>query len=379
MTLCFGALLALGMGLAYSSLASAGAHWVALVLTGTCLAAAGVVIWVARGIGGRLRRLAGELGENAEQMASTASQVSASSQALAEGASQQAASLEETSASSEEINAIARQNSENSRGAADLVTQSQQKFAATNQSLKEMAAAMGEISASSHKVSNIIKVIDEIAFQTNILALNAAVEAARAGEAGTGFAVVADEVRNLAQRCAQAAKDTAALIEESIAKSDGGQLKVDQVAGAMRAINEESSKVKTLVDEVNLGSQEQARGVEQIRKAIAQMEQVTETTAASAEQSAAAAEELTAQSETLNDIAGDLTEMVGSAEPASDGARHSAAGRRLPARKRQTPPPGECAAGLSALRAAVARQPSVPVAASVAKNAFPMDEESKEF
>ena len=163
---------------------------------------------------------------------------------------------------------------------------------------------MGEINTQSGKISKIIKVIDEIAFQTNILALNAAVEAARAGEAGMGFAVVADEVRNLAQRCAQAARDTAALIEESIAKSNDGKVKVDEVADAIRAITEESAKVKTLVDEVNLGSQEQARGIEQIGKAITQMEQVTQTTAASAEESAAAAEELNAQSETLKDIVG---------------------------------------------------------------------------
>ena len=142
--------------------------------------------------------------------------------------------------------------------------------------------------ASSDKISKIIKTIDEIAFQTNILALNAAVEAARAGEAGMGFAVVADEVRNLAQRCAQAAKDTAGLIEESIAKSNDGKPKLDQVAKAIAAITEDSGKVKTLVDEVSLGSQEQARGLEQISKAIAQMEQVTQKTAASAEERSAA-------------------------------------------------------------------------------------------
>ena len=132
--------------------------------------------------------------------------------------------------------------------------------------------------------------IDEIAFQTNILALNASVEAARAGEAGMGFAVVADEVRNLAQRCSQAAKDTAALIEESISRSTGGREKVDLVAGAIRAVTDEGTRVKALVEQMNTGSQEQTRGIEQIGKAITEMGRVTQATAASAEQSAAAAE-----------------------------------------------------------------------------------------
>ncbi len=356
------------MGLAYSSLSPPGARWVAFALTGLCLAAGGVVMWVARGIGGRLRRVARELGENAERMASAAAQVSASSQALAESASEQAASLEETSASSEEITAMSRRNSENFRGAANLVTQSQQKFAAANQSLQ----AMGEMGASSHKISGIVKVIGEIAFQTDILALNAAVEAARAGAAGMGFAVVAGEARKLAQCCARAAKDTAAVIQESIARSNDGQLKADRVAGAIRAITEESSKLKALVDEVHLGSQEQARGIEQIGKAIARMEQATQTTAASAEQSAAAAGDLTAQSQTLQDLVENLIGMVGA--PARDGARHSAAERRPAA----TPPRQEaCAASLSALRAAVTREPSGPAASRMAKNAFPKDEDFK--
>ena len=148
-------------------------------------------------------------------------------------------------------------------------------------------------------------------------------EAARAGEAGMGFAVVADEVRNLAQRCAQAAKDTAALIEESIARSNDGKTKVDQVAVAIRAITEESGKVKTLVDEVNLGSQEQARGIEQIGKAIARMEQVTQKSAANAEESASAAEQLNAQSETLKEIVGRLTAMVGGGKLLTAGAAPS--------------------------------------------------------
>jgi methyl-accepting chemotaxis protein len=143
---------------------------------------------------------------------------------------------------------------------------------------------MNDINASSDRISKIIKVIDEIAFQTNILALNAAVEAARAGEAGMGFAVVADEVRNLAQRCAQAARDTAGMIEDSIAKSNDGKSKLDLVVTAIDSINESAAKVKHLVDQVSSGSVEQSRAIEQVAGAIVQMEKVTQSTAANAEQ-----------------------------------------------------------------------------------------------
>ncbi|MBI4903671.1 MAG: hypothetical protein HY820_08550 [Acidobacteria bacterium] len=259
----------------------------------------------------RMTQAIDELGEGASQVACAATQISASAQSLAQGASEQAASIEEISASGEEINSMTRTSSDNLRLAADLVTASQQKFVQTNHALDQSVIAMGEISTQSDKISDIIKTIDEIAFQTNILALNAAVEAVRAGEAGKGFAVVADEVRNLAQRCAQAAKDTATLIEESIAKSNDGKVKVNQVAMAIRSITAESAKLKMLVDEANLGSQEQARGIEQIGNAISEMEQVTQNNAANAEQSASAAEELNVQSETLKDIVERLKAMVG--------------------------------------------------------------------
>ena len=269
------------------------------------------VIWVVHGINVLLQGSIVELNDGAEQVATAAGQVSSSSQSLAQGASEQAASLEETSASSEEINSMARKNTDNSRSTAELLARSQDRVNQANKYLEDMVVSMNLITDSSGKISKIIKVIDEIAFQTNILALNAAVEAARAGEAGMGFAVVADEVRSLAQRSAQAAKDTAILIEDSITRSNEGKAKVDQVALAIREVTEDSVKVKVMVDEVSLGSEEQSRGIDQIGRAISQMEQVTQTNAASAEESAAAAEELSAQSETLKDVIGRLHEMVG--------------------------------------------------------------------
>ncbi len=281
-------------------------------LSGLLLIAASLLALMKAGqVARRLQQLADTLRQGAEQVDSAAGQVASSSQSLAQGTSEQASSLEETAAASEEIGSMARKNAENTRSVADLVAQSQQRFADTNGSLEQATAAMAEIKIQSDKIAKIIKVIDAIAFQTNILALNAAVEAARAGEAGMGFAVVADEVRNLAERSAQAAKDTAALIEDSIAKSNDGKTKVDQVAVAIRALTEESSKVKMLMDEVNVGSQQETRGIEQIGKAVAQMDQVTQTAAASSEESAAAAMELASQSDTLKDLVERLRATVG--------------------------------------------------------------------
>ena len=286
-------------------------RWIITFFIAVSLAAGIVIVLVIRFVNRELRHAASELSLEAEQVTSAASQVASSSQTLAQGASEQAASIEETSASSEQINAMSRKNAENSQIAAGLVSQSQQKFAETNQRLQQMVVAMGDINASSDKISKIIKVIDEIAFQTNILALNAAVEAARAGEAGMGFAVVADEVRSLAQRSAQAARDTAPLIEESIAKSKDGKSRVDQVAEAIRSITQDSDSVKTLVDEMTVGSQEQTKGIGQVSRAIAQMQQVTQASAASAEEGSAAAQELTAQASAMREVVTRLTAMVG--------------------------------------------------------------------
>jgi methyl-accepting chemotaxis protein len=300
------------------SSASNGRIWILGILLAAVALGAALAFFMVRSINLVLTSAVTELAQGAGQIASAAGQVSTASQSLAQGSSEQAASLQETSSSSEEINSMARQNSQNCGEAATLMSESQQRFGRTSDALQQMVAAMADINASSDKIAKIIRVIDEIAFQTNILALNAAVEAARAGEAGMGFAVVADEVRNLAQRCAQAAKDTAGLIEESISKSNEGKLRTDLVAQEIRSLIEQSAKVKNLVDSVSTGSVEQARGIDQVTRAIAQMGQVTQQTAATAEESAAAAEQLSAQSEALQSIVEQLTALVTSAgSPAS--------------------------------------------------------------
>jgi methyl-accepting chemotaxis protein/methyl-accepting chemotaxis protein-1 (serine sensor receptor) len=285
-----------------------------------------VVIYIVRGINVALTQTVVELSEGADQIAAASSQVSASSQSLAQGASEQAASLEETSASSEEINSMAHKNTENALAMAQLVGESKTEFINTNRQLSEMLSAMDDINDSSGKIAKIIRIIDEIAFQTNILALNAAVEAARAGEAGMGFAVVAEEVRSLAQRSAQAAKDTALLIEDSVTKSNAGKTKLGGVATSIQRISGEFNGLSTLVDEVSHGSKEQSIGIAQIAKALSQMEHVTQTTAANAEESAAASEELNAQSESMKDLTIRLNLLVGASISSSQSSTnyHSA-------------------------------------------------------
>jgi methyl-accepting chemotaxis protein len=270
-------------------------RWIAIFIIVAFLGIGVAVVKVVLSLSNGLRRAALELSEGSGQIKSASSQVASSSQALAQGASEQAASLEETSASTEEITSMTRKNAENSKSAADVMAEVDREVKEGNQTLDQMVVSMQQINASSDKIAKIIKVIDEIAFQTNILALNAAVEAARAGEAGMGFSVVAEEVRNLAQRSAKAAQDTAALIEDSIHRTQDGASKLDQVAQSMREITGSAAAVRELVEEVNLGSQEQARGIEQVTKTLVDLEGLTQRAAAGAEESAATSQELKTQ------------------------------------------------------------------------------------
>jgi methyl-accepting chemotaxis protein/methyl-accepting chemotaxis protein-1 (serine sensor receptor) len=305
--------------------------WTLTILLLSVVSGGLLAFFIVRGINKVLTQAVTELSEGAEQVSSASGQVSGSSQSLAQGASEQAASLEETSASSEEMASMTRKNAENSQQAAQFMNAVSQRVVEANSTLDGMMTSMQEIGASSGKISKIIKVIDEIAFQTNILALNAAVEAARAGEAGMGFAVVADEVRNLAQRSAQAAKDTATLIEDSILKSTEGSTKLGEVAASIHAITEGANKVKTLVDEVDASSKEQAQGIEQISKAVAQMDEVTQRTAANAEESASASEELNAQSQALMAVVAQLQGLVGASTGHSAVSRKPMVAKRPPA------------------------------------------------
>lgn len=270
----------------------------------------GCAFYITRSTNRVLTEMADSLGQGAEQVASASEQISSSSQSLAEGASEQAASLEETSASLEEISSMTKRNAENALSAKELASETRAAAEAGTANMEQMNRAMADIQAASDNISKIIKTIDEIAFQTNILALNAAVEAARAGEAGMGFAVVADEVRALAQRSAQAAKETAERIEDSIRKSAAGVELSAKVAESLQQIVTKARQMDELVAEIATASKEQSQGIEQVNSAVTQMDKVTQQNAAAAEESASASEELSAQAFTLREIVQQLQQLV---------------------------------------------------------------------
>ena len=274
------------------------------------LALLGVAAVVLRRVDFDLQNSVHELDQASTQMANAAGQVSSASQDLARGASQQAASIEETSASSQQMQSMTQANAESAQSVSGLMSETAGVVDEANRKLEQLLASMQAINASGGKISKIIKVIDEIAFQTNILALNAAVEAARAGEMGLGFAVVADEVRNLAHRSAQAAGDTTNLIQESISLSREGATRLDEVADAIRNITERARQAQGLAAQVSAGSGQQTAGIDQMSTALSNMQQTTQGTAAAAEESAAAAEQMSAQCESMLTIVDRLRTLV---------------------------------------------------------------------
>jgi len=296
-------------------------------LTTACIAGIGLLTSVLLGFviirstNQALRRVAASLREASAQVTAASGEVSSSSQSLAEGASEQAASLEETSASLEEISSMTKRNADSAENARTISNETSAATEAGTGQMQAMVGAMDAIKASSDNISKIIKTIDEIAFQTNILALNAAVEAARAGEAGAGFAVVADEVRALAQRAAQAAKETAEKIDDSISKSSLGVQLSAQVAAGLKQITDKTQQVNTLVVEIATASKEQTQGLGQIGTAVSQMDKVTQSNAANAEETAASAEELNAQALCLLESVGELMQLVGGAAQPRESAK----------------------------------------------------------
>lgn len=309
--------------------------WVALL---AALVVAGVALWIARSIAGPIMEMVNRITHASAETSSASSQVSTSSQSLAEGASEQAASLEETSSSLEEISSLISNGVERARSTTEVagrarasaengqesMREMRTRVDTVNRSVEELQTAMDSIRDSSGAISKIIKTIDEIAFQTNILALNAAVEAARAGEAGAGFAVVAEEVRSLASRAAEAAGETSRMIGDSVTRSKQGAdvttevarhlqevlEKAEEVDSGLQSIVKEVAEVSSSMEGLESGSREQSMGIEQINTGVTQINEVTQSTAASAEEAASASEELNAQAESLKEIVDALTSLV---------------------------------------------------------------------
>ena len=258
-----------------------------------------------------INRVIEGLSTGADQVTAASMEVATSSQSLAEGASEQAAAIQETSASLEELSSMTRRNADNATQTRSMMKEAKDVVEKASSELNQMIIAVEDIAKTSEQIEKIIKTIDEIAFQTNLLALNAAVEAARAGEAGAGFSVVAEEVRNLAIRAAEAAKSTNTLIENSIKSVKRGSELTSSTQDAFAANKDISMKIANLIDEIDTASQEQAKGIEQINKAVVEMDTVVQKNASSAQEAAAASEELNAQASETKSHVHNLMAVIG--------------------------------------------------------------------
>ena len=270
-----------------------------------------LIAWVVRReINKPIQRIVERLGHGAEEVSGAAEQLSSASQALAEHSSAQASALEETSSSLEEMSSMTKQSADNARQANLLMQEANQVVEKVGQSMGQLSKSMAEISRSSDETSRIIKTIDEIAFQTNLLALNAAVEAARAGEAGAGFAVVADEVRNLALRAAEAARNTAGLIEGTVKTIQQGAGVVKNAGSEFSEVASRTGKIGELLQEIAAASDEQAKGIAQVNTAVSDMDKTVQQNAAGAEESASASKDLMQQAEQVRQVVQDLVTLV---------------------------------------------------------------------
>ena len=353
-----------------------------IMITGLVLALVlGVTIatLLTRSITKPIKNVADSLAAGADQTASAAGQVSGASQSLAEGSSEQAASLEETSSSLEEMSSMTKRNAENAIKVNELARQARAAADTGASDMQAMDAAMKDIKTSGDDIAKIIKTIDEIAFQTNILALNAAVEAARAGEAGMGFAVVADEVRNLAQRAAQAAKETSGKIENAVTKTAQGVQISEKVSKSLQEILAKARQVDELAAEVASASKEQTQGIEQVNTAVAEMDKVTQSNAANAEESASAAEELNAQAETLKEAVAELLRIVGGQGTAQAGKTKTSKPERVERRPAAGMRPPVLAHGNGQPTRQKRPEPATLAAASRTGNPIPMKGDFKEF
>lgn len=284
----------------------------------SAFAAAGIVlvslvafaVAMVRRMAGHLSRTMTRLRQASDSTATAASEVVKAAQSLAHDSSRQAATLEEISASADEISTMSQRNAEHALLSEGKMNETAAQVATANARLDQLTDSMKAVSTASGEVSKIIRTIDGIAFQTNILALNAAVEAARAGESGAGFAVVADEVRNLAQRCAQAASDTSALIEDSTGKSRNGEKKLNDVATSIISITAGANAIKTLLTEIQVASEQQSQGVRGVSSALSQMGELTQRTAATAQESASVGEHLASEAVSLQALVDQLGIMV---------------------------------------------------------------------